>query len=245
MLRSRNAEDSLPDALELISVNINSGLTIESALIQAARPEFGELASAMKRAAKEIFSGTTIEKAFKEMSDKIDSLVVERTILLITEGMRKGATLGDILLRISSDLRNESSIRKEINANISMYIILIIIATAIGGPILFGAGSVVALAFTSQNEGITMTTQNQSSLPIFSLFNKNNFEKNPKFTPQEIEIIAVTSIMLTCLFASMIIGVIRYNRETAGARYFVVLLIIGVIIFYVSSFFLKKVIIGA
>jgi pilus assembly protein TadC len=243
MTRARRIESQLPDALELVAVNISSGLTIENALVESARPEFGELASFLKKAAKEIYAGSTIEMALKEISQKVDSEILQRTTLLLTEGMRKGASLGDLLLRISNDLRNEDALKKEINSNISMYIMLIIIASAIGAPILFGAGTIVAASFAKQS-GDVIVNAPTTQVPLLGFISNQGSEKY-QFSASDIETLSVVSILLTSLFASLMIGIIRHNKEIAGLRYFPVLLIISLIIFYASSAILKKMVLGA
>jgi Flp pilus assembly protein TadB len=242
MQRSRKVEESLPDALELVAVNISSGLTVENALVESARPEFGELAAFLKRAAKEIYSGTAIEKAFKEISEKIESEALQRSVLLLNEGMKKGASLGELLQRISAGLRSEASLKKEINANISMYLMLIIIATCMGAPLLFGAGTVVSMSFARQSNEIA-TSDYSSKMPLFNLLGRGQNDQE-KFSVPDLELVSVASLFLTCLFASMIIGVIRYSRESPGLRYFPAMLIFSLVVYYVSTALLKKIILG-
>jgi len=241
-VRAKKIEENLPDALELISVNINSGQTIENSLVESARPEFGELAFILRKTAKDVFAGTTIEKAFGEIGKRIESEALRRTILLIGEGMKKGASLGELLLRISNDLRGESALKKEIGANISMYIMLIIIATAVGAPVMFSAGTVVALSFTKQTIQVDVSPA-ASKLPLFSLFGGKNDPANG-FSAGDIETLSVIALTLTCLFASLIIGVIMYNKESAGIRFFPILLLIALAIFYTSVIILKKMVLG-
>lgn len=242
MQRSKKVEESLPDALELVAVNISSGLTVENALVEAARPEFGELAAFLKRAAKEIYSGTALEKAFKEISGKIESEALQRSVLLINEGMKKGASLGDLLLRISNDLRGEAALKREINANISMYIMLILIATCLGAPILFGAGTVVSISFSKQTSEIA-TSDYSSRIPLFNLIGQGQGSED-RFSIADLELVSVAALFLTCLFASVIIGVIRYSRETPGLRYFPALLIVALAVYYLGTAVLKKMILG-
>ena len=243
LTRAKKIEESLPDALELVAVNIGSGLTIENALIESARPEFGELAAFLKRIAKEIFSGKSIENAFKEMGQKIDSEILRRSVLLIAEGMRKGASLNRLLLRMSNDLRGESALKKEINANISMYIILILIATSIGAPVMFGAGTVVSASFSKQTLNINSDIST-AKVPLFNLFTSKTNTPAAQLSIADIELISVISLAVTCLFASLIIGIIQNNKETAGIRYFPVLLIIALIVYFASSTLLRKMVLG-
>jgi hypothetical protein len=238
MIRAKKLEENLPDALELIAVNISSGQTIENSLVESARPEFGELALFLKNAAKEMFSGNSLDKSFREMGEKTESEIMKRTILLINEGMKKGAGLGDLLLRISNDLRGESALKNEINANISMYIMLILISSVIGAPVLFGAGAVVSQIFAKQTVGIT-SDASAGRLPLLGMLVASS-EKGTSFTLEDIQTVSIASIALTSLFASLMIGIIRYNKETQGLRYFPVLLIISLIIFFISSILLKQ-----
>jgi hypothetical protein len=243
MTRSRKIEDSLPDALELVAVNIGSGLTVENALVESARPEFGELTIFLKRAAKEMYSGSAIDDAFLEIGQRFDSEILHRSVLLITEGMRKGAALGDLLNRISNDLRGEAALKKDIEANVSMYVMLIIFATALGAPLLFGAGTVVSGIFAKQANPITADVSG-GRLPLFGLLLSNK-DKTNAFNASDIEAVSIVSIFLTAIFACMMIGVIKYNKETAGLRYFPFIIIVSIGAYYLGIFVLKKMVFGA
>jgi Flp pilus assembly protein TadB len=236
LARARTLEMSLPDALELISTNISSGLTVENSLVESARPEFGELAVFLKRAAKEMFAGNTFELSLKEIGQKIDSSVLQRTIWLITEGTKKGAALGDLLLRVAIDLREESAMKKEISANISMYITLIIIATAFGAPVLFAASGMVSELLGTQTTNIANigSTSTTIGIPLLgTLFNQKNSAQE-SIPPGLMQIFSVISLVCTSLFASLLIGIIKFNKETAGLRYFPPIVITALIVYFLA-----------
>src|SRR3989442_12692962 len=83
MMADRKAEfieKVFPDALQLMSANIRSGLTPDRALLLAARPEFGALETEIKRAAKEALTGKPLEEAMMEIPKRMGSKIVVRTI---------------------------------------------------------------------------------------------------------------------------------------------------------------------
>lgn len=229
--KAKNIEENLPDALELIAINIKSGLTIENALIESARPEFLELSSLFKRAAKEMFSGSSFENSFKKISEKIESNIFEKTISLIVEGVQKGGELGDLLLKIADDLRDEQSMRKEINANISIYITLIIISAGFAAPILFGASTVVADTLDTQTS-FRGGESNISRSGIISDFFGIDVGIN-EINKEAVQFFSIISMLITSFFASILIGIIKFNKETLGLKYFPVLATISIVIYFI------------
>src|SRR3989344_5295147 len=136
--KGRFVENILPDALQIIASNMKSGLTTERALFVAGRPEFGVLQLELKNASKEISSGMPVEKALIGISEKINSVTLKKTLWLITEGIRSGGQISDLLMQLANDLKNQQALVDETNANISMYILLIFFAALFVTPVLFG-----------------------------------------------------------------------------------------------------------
>ena len=242
--RTRKLEESLPDALELVATNMKSGLTIENALVDSSRPEFGELSALLKRAAKQMFSGKSFEKAMQNASDMIDSELFNRTIWLLTEGMRKGGSIGELLLRISNDLRSESAMKKEINANISIYITLILISSTFGAPLLFGAGTVVAEMMTSQANNISTTTNTVKNAPGFISIFAGSAQNQERISPEMISLLSLASLTVTSFFAGILIGIIKYNKESEGMKYFLPMLVVSILIYLMSSTILRSIVLG-
>ncbi len=241
LTRIRRVERSLPNALELVATNVNSGLTVENALVESARPEFGELALLLKRAAKEMFSGRTLEEALTSISKKVNSYVLGKTIWLIIEGIKKGGSFGSLLLRVSRDLREEEAINSEIKANISMYIFLIIIAAAIGAPMLFGSGVVVSQMMAEQKTITIPDNVDSQTIPFVStLFGDTSQKQQVPF--EMIRLFSFACLGCTAFFASLLIGIIRYGRELAGLRFFPVLMIVSLAVYFIAVLMLGQMI---
>ena len=83
-------ESILPDALHLMSSNLRAGLSIDKALLFSARPEFGILCEEITSVGKKLVLGEDIAKALNEMTNKIKSNQLNKTISLIVSGLRSG-----------------------------------------------------------------------------------------------------------------------------------------------------------
>jgi flagellar protein FlaJ len=235
--KGRIAENVLPDALQLVAANMKSGLTTERALFVAARPEFGPMQVELLNASKRISTGERVEKALLGISEAINSTVVEKTMWLISEGIKSGAQMADLLYQLSDDLKNEQAIKEEIKANISIYVILIIFAASVGGPLLFGVSSFIVQVLTTQiSKTPEMTTAKnsgqsnmQGNLSLISQFASGK----RKFVSIEFIIqFSVIMLIMTSFFAALTIGVINTGKEINGVKMIIPMIIISLIIFY-------------
>jgi flagellar protein FlaJ len=235
--KGRIAENVLPDALQLVAANMKSGLTTERALFVAARPEFGPIQVELLNASKRISTGERVEKALLGISEAINSTVVEKTMWLISEGIKSGAQMADLLYQLSDDLKNEQAIKEEIKANISIYVILIIFAASIGGPLLFGVSSFIVQVLTTQisktPEMTTSKTTGQSNMQgNLSLISQFASGKRKFVSIEFIIQFSVIMLIMTSFFASLTIGVINTGKEINGVKMIIPMIIISLIIFY-------------
>jgi flagellar protein FlaJ len=236
--KGKFVEKIIPDALQLIASNMKAGLTAEKSFLVSARPEFGPLEIELKRAAKKIAAGARVEDALVGISEKIKSKTLERTIWLISEGIKSGGEIGDLLIELSDDLREQESIQGEISANISMYILLIFFAAAFGAPLLFGISSFIVQILASQLANIpaipAATTQGlPSNLSSFSTFGSN---AGARISVDFIMLFSIISLALTTIFASLTIGVINSGKEKAGLKYILIIGLIGFSLFFIVRF---------
>jgi len=227
-------EHILPDALELIATNIKSGLTTERALLVSARPEFGALSKELKYASKSILSGERIEDALLAISKKIKSNVLDRTLWLIAEGIRNGGQIANLLVQLSNDLREENALKSEVGANISMYVMLIFFSAAFGAPILFGISSFIVGILSEQTAHSSMPTNLTQELsaksPALGLLGNSQSSITEAFIVYFVEV----TLFLTCIFASIILGIINTGNEKGGVKYFIPILVISFALFFLT-----------
>ncbi len=135
--RTDEVEGTLPDVLQIVSANISAGMTPYNALWVSARKEFGALAEEIKIAQKETLGGKSFPEALTDMSRRVRSNVLQRTIRLIIQGMKAGGELPNILQGIGSDIRQMRLLQKEMAASTMSYTLFILFGMVFGAPLLF------------------------------------------------------------------------------------------------------------
>ena len=135
--RSDEVEGALPDVLQIVGANISAGMTPYNALWISARKEFGALAEEIKIAQKETLGGKAFADALTDMSGRVRSNVMQRTIRLLIQGMKAGGELPRILQGIGNDIREMRLLQKEMAANTMSYILFILFGMVLGAPLLF------------------------------------------------------------------------------------------------------------
>ncbi|PIN85306.1 MAG: hypothetical protein COV47_02800, partial [Candidatus Diapherotrites archaeon CG11_big_fil_rev_8_21_14_0_20_37_9] len=136
--KGKFVETILPDALQIIASNMKSGMPTERALFVASRPEFGLLEVELKNASKRIAAGETVSVALNGIGDRINSVSLQKTLWLISQGISSGGEMANLLFKLSDDLKGQNALKEQISADISIYILLIFFAAAFGAPMLFG-----------------------------------------------------------------------------------------------------------
>ena len=91
--RKKEVEEVLPDYLQLVSANLNAGMPIDQALWYAVRERFGILNEEIEIIARKTLSGEDLEQALVEFSEKYDSEILKKSIVLLIEGLKAGGEL--------------------------------------------------------------------------------------------------------------------------------------------------------
>ncbi|MDI6825575.1 MAG: type II secretion system F family protein [Candidatus Aenigmarchaeota archaeon] len=227
--RAKFMEEILPDALNLISSNIRSGLTPDQALLLSARPEFGPLEKQIRRSAKLMLSGESIEDAVQTIPENIYSKTLKRTVDLLVEGIAKGGSLANLLDGLANDIRQTRILKKEVQAFVMMYAIFIFFAAGIGAPLLYGISSY--LVETMQKVGSTTPVQRTfTGGSRFMTFQA--IQINQEF----MRMYMLASLGITSFFGALLIGLIQGGSEKAGLKYIPVLALLSVSIYFLSRF---------
>ncbi|MBU1120453.1 type II secretion system F family protein [Candidatus Micrarchaeota archaeon] len=239
--KGKFVEKILPDALQMIASNIRSGLTTERALLASARPEFGILEKELKRASKKIMAGERIEIALMDMPERIRSKTLERTIWLISKGIRSGGKIADLLMKLSDDLREQNALQQETKANISIYVMLILFSSMAGAPVLFGISTFIVQALYKHMSDIpsfdpSLSEQSSMNIPIAGSLLMG--ERNP-IEPEFAIMFAMVIMFFGSIFAALTIGVINAGKELEGIRYILPILLGSFAIFFVVRFMLS------
>ena len=228
-------EKILPDALQLIASNIRAGMTTERSLFASSRPEFGPLSDELKFASKKVVSGESLDSALRDIPKKIKSKVLERTIWLLAEGIRNGGQIAELLTRLSDDLRSENSLKEEIGANVNMYIIMILVAAILGAPMLLAISTFIVEIISDQTASLNITPEQIQTIQSKSKVGGFIGVPEVSIKPEFITFFASALLVVTAVFSSLIIGIIRTGKEKAGIKYIPIMIIIDLSLFFIAK----------
>ncbi len=236
--KGKFVEKIMPDALQLISSNMKAGLTTERALFVSARPEFGPLSLELKATSKRILSGERLSVALMGITRKIKSNILDRTIWLLTQGIKSGGQISGLLVELSDDLREENALKEEVKANVSMYVMLIFFSAAIGAPMLFGVSSYIVGVLSGQGPedmggaaaggGMSM-----GSGGLIGGFIEGDSAKS-EISEDFVVFFAEIALLVTSLFAGLVLGAINTGKELDGVRYMPLIGIVGFAVFFIT-----------
>jgi pilus assembly protein TadC len=229
--KGKFVESILPDALQLIASNIKSGLTTERALLVSARPEFGPFQEELRRASKMIMSGEKTENALASISLRIKSLELQRTLWLISEGIKSGGQISELLIELSDNLREQQAAKQEIGADVSIYIMLIFFTAGVAAPVMFGISSFIVEVLTSKMAGFASMNLPVSAIGGSSLA-AGMIGKPSTLTSDFILMFTMLNLVVAAVFSSLTIGVIASGKERAGAKFIPILLLFAFALFF-------------
>lgn len=232
--RIRKIEFVFPDFLQLMSSNLRAGMTIDKSMLLSARKEFKPLDMEIEKTGRDIATGKKVEIALMDMSKRINSEKINKTILLILSGIKAGGNIATLLEQTSVNMRERGFVEKRAASNVLMYVIFIFLAVAIGAPLLFSLSTLLVETLTSLLSGIPNTES--ANLP-FTLSTVN-------ISITFVKYFSVVFIITTDILASLVLGLVSKGEEKQGLRYLLPLLLISLGIFFITRFLLSDVVSG-
>ncbi|QLJ53387.1 MAG: Type II secretion system (T2SS), protein F [Candidatus Fermentimicrarchaeum limneticum] len=228
--RRKRIENVLPDALQLIAANIRAGLTPLAALRISARPEFGPLEEEVRFVTAKSLGIESFTDALKEMSKRIKSEVLERTVALFIVSMRSGGSLAVLLENAADDILESQELRRQLIAGTNMYIVFILFAVLIGMPALLS----ISIEFVDLIGSLQAKGASTSLTSEVGLFMGTPISSDFLFD------ISIITIIVTSFTVSMLIGVIHDGNELNGLKYSLYLIVISLAVFMVIHGYILK-----
>jgi pilus assembly protein TadC len=210
--RTSKMEAILPDFLRFVSENLKGGMSFERALWSAMRPEFGVLAAEVRLAAKRVMTGSDVEDALKDLTDKYHSPTLRRSFDLIVEGIKGGGKTAYIIDKIVDDLEQTSELNAEMKATNLSYVIFVSVIVLLVAPALFALSYQFLLILL--NISAKMGAIPQGETQATSLISLGAVSINPvdfrNFSREALGVIA--------LFAAMLMSQISNGNIKGGIR---------------------------
>ena len=161
--KTKFLEKDLLFALRYLYIRVTSGISLYDAMVGIAYGDFGEVSKEFKKTIKEISAGINEVSALENMALRNPSLYFRRIIWQITNNLRAGADIVDVLEIITSSLVKEHKILvkrygSELNPIILMYMMFSVIIPSLG---------VTVIVVMSSFSGIAVPIYMFYLIPIF------------------------------------------------------------------------------
>lgn len=145
-------ENALPDGLRQMSTALKTGMSIDAAIDDVAKSEFGPLSEEFERTLAQVRRGRSVQGALRAMAERTRSELYERAFFLTVEGMEKGAELASVLEAVADDIRNVHTIQRERRAATMQQVLFLLVAALFAAP--FIAGLVISIGALFSNVGV-------------------------------------------------------------------------------------------
>lgn len=111
--RANEILDTLPDALDLLTISVEAGLGFDAALIKVTEKLKGALSEEFKRAASEQRVGKTRQEALRGIIERVDQAELKNFISAIIQADQLGVSMSKVLRIQSEQMRTERRQRAE------------------------------------------------------------------------------------------------------------------------------------
>jgi flagellar protein FlaJ len=221
-------EENFSDALKQMADILKAGDTYESALREVVNADYGRLSEEMNIALRRLEEGENINTALNGLSERIDSKLVKRTIVILLDSIKTGSSLADILEDIADDVREMHRLKKSRKANTTMQFMFMLAAGGFIAPMIFGEVSAVLSIFGKVTIGAIENVQEVAA-------QSSNF----------ITLLIQAYILISVIGTGIMMSLIREGKVNKSIIYIPVLLLIAYTMYYVSTAILGIVLGGA
>jgi archaellum biogenesis protein FlaJ (TadC family) len=218
-----------------MSANLRAGMSTFNSFRLAALPHFGPLAEEVEMVASKAAAGGSLSVALIELSKRVDSDMLRRTIIFFEKGIRAGGRMAELIEVSAEEMRKIQELKKEMEIQTRSYMVFIVFIIIFIIPLL--------LSISSQFLGsmIEMRAEQSSSfsgeeMNMLAIINK----QIPIDTPF-IDQLAFVDLVTVTLLVSLFIGVIAEGKLLYGVKYYPVVFLISMVMYYVFRFIVSGV----
>jgi pilus assembly protein TadC len=140
-LAERKVEDiesRLPDVLHHMATTLKTGGTVEVALREVSRVNYGPITPGIKNILREMNEGKPFEGAFSEFAIESRSELLRRAAIIIIAARKAGGGLLDTLAAMAEDIRALARLKRERKTKTFMQFLFIVVAGCFVAPFVFG-----------------------------------------------------------------------------------------------------------
>lgn len=222
-------ERNFSDALKQMADTLKAGDTYESALREVANSDYGRLSEEMDLALRRLEEGENLETALGVFADRIDSRLIKRTIVIILDSIKSGASLSDILEEIAEDVRDLYRIKEERKSNTTMQFMFMVASGGLIAPLIFGEVNSVMSVFS------TITTQALSEAQMVAATQTTSF----------MFMLVEAYLLVEVIGSGLMMSIIREGKVNKSIIYIPVLILLAFMVYYASKFVIGTALLGS
>lgn len=144
-------EQKLPDVLHHISTTLKTGETVERALKEVTKIDYGAITDGLKDMLREMNEGKPFEDAFKNYALMSRSDMLQKSAIIIVAAKNAGGGLVETLIAMSNEIREIYRLKQERKSKTFMQFLFILVAGSIVAPFIFGILKSVLLILLKLN----------------------------------------------------------------------------------------------
>ncbi|MEK6792680.1 MAG: type II secretion system F family protein [Nanoarchaeota archaeon] len=149
--KQKELEINLMPALEDMLVQLNSGVPLFDILVNISLSDYGEISNEFKRAVKKINAGMPQIEVLEELGEKNSSIYFRRTLWQISNGMKSGSDISEVIKGSLKLLSEEQIIQiqnygNKLNPLVMFYMLMTIILPALAITFLTIISSMIGLS---------------------------------------------------------------------------------------------------
>ena len=138
----KNLEKNLLHTLKHLLIQIKSGVPLYDAFLSITRGNYGAISSEFEKLIKNVDTGTSMESGLEQLSVNNPSLNFRRSIWQISNGMKAGSDIGNLLREIINTLSQQQVVAtrrygSQLNPLTLVYMMIAVILPSLGITFLF------------------------------------------------------------------------------------------------------------
>ncbi len=212
--RAEELERVLPDALRQMAGTLRAGVSVDAALEDIAKSNYGELSREFERAVAEVKRGRTLENALLAMARRSYSPLYWRAFNLIVEGIERGASLANVLEAVANDVKEVHAIQRERKSLTTQQVMFLYAVSLFACP--FIVGLVIGVG------GIQIGGEVAGAAATRGL-------------PPEMGTIGMLYVAIQAFICGLAVGVIRYGKMSKGIGHSIGFMIASLVVFNLAK----------
>jgi flagellar protein FlaJ len=222
--RVRAIEKVVPDFLDRLASINDAGMSVVESLERLSRSDLDALTPELKRTWRDVEWGADVRRAFRRMDRRIDSPMVSRATVLITNAMAASGEIAPVLEIAADEARASRRLQRERRQEMLTYLLVIYISFSVFIGIVVALTSSFIPAIEAADLGGAGQLPGGVSAGLFSGIGGVDTDAY--------ELIFFHAAVMQAVFSGLIAGQLGEGAIEDGAKHVVVLLIATMVAFF-------------